>query len=82
MRRKESLYLKDPNLGKKFPMYGALMRILANPTALLLSGVPMLRHLNLNTIADGKYGTADLGSKAKTITNAIIDSLINAVLWP
>ncbi|RYR40619.1 hypothetical protein Ahy_A09g046370 [Arachis hypogaea] len=49
----------------------------------------MLRHLNLhdkadliqnailNTIAEGKYQTADLGGKAKTIefTNAIIDHL-------
>lgn len=49
---------------------------LANPTALLLSGVMMLRHLNLQsyadkisratlaTIADGKYITGDLGGKA------------------
>ncbi|RYR40621.1 hypothetical protein Ahy_A09g046371 isoform C [Arachis hypogaea] len=49
----------------------------------------MLRHLNLhdkadliqnailNTIAEGKYQTADLGGKAKTteFTNAIIDHL-------
>ncbi|XP_057733743.1 isocitrate dehydrogenase [NAD] catalytic subunit 5, mitochondrial-like [Arachis stenosperma] len=62
---------------------------LANPTALLLSGVSMLRHLNLhdkadqiqnailNTIAEGKYQTADLGGKAKTteFTNTIIDHL-------
>ncbi|CAD5330680.1 unnamed protein product [Arabidopsis thaliana] len=46
---------------------------LANPTALLLSGVMMLRHLKfneqaeqihsaiINTIAEGKYRTADLG---------------------
>ncbi|XP_020967863.1 isocitrate dehydrogenase [NAD] catalytic subunit 5, mitochondrial-like isoform X1 [Arachis ipaensis] len=46
---------------------------LANPTALLLSCVSILRHLNLhdkadqiqnailNTIAEGKYRTADLG---------------------
>lgn len=61
----------------------------ANPTALLLSGVMMLRHLNLNehadriqsavlgTIAEGKYLTGDLGGKAKTseFTKAIIDSM-------
>ncbi|RYR40637.1 hypothetical protein Ahy_A09g046386 isoform B [Arachis hypogaea] len=58
----------------------------ANPTTLLLSGVSILRHLNLHdkpdqiqnaildTIAEGKYRTADLGGKAKTteFTNAII----------
>ncbi|RYQ87514.1 hypothetical protein HN51_053621 [Arachis hypogaea] len=62
---------------------------LANPTALLLSCVSILRHLNLhdkadqiqnailNTIAEGKYRTADLGGKARTteFTNAIIDHL-------
>uniref|UniRef100_A0A0D3AHL0 cytokinin riboside 5'-monophosphate phosphoribohydrolase n=1 Tax=Brassica oleracea var. oleracea TaxID=109376 RepID=A0A0D3AHL0_BRAOL len=49
---------------------------LANPTALLLSGVMMLRHLKLNeqaeqihsaiinTIAEGKYRTADLGDSS------------------
>ncbi|RYR40630.1 hypothetical protein Ahy_A09g046379 isoform A [Arachis hypogaea] len=61
----------------------------ANPTALLLSGVSILCHLNLHdkvdqiqnaildTIAEGKYRTADLGGKAKTteFTNAIIDHL-------
>jgi len=48
----------------------------ANPTALLLSGVMMLRHMNLNsyadiiadatfkTIAEGKYITGDLGGTA------------------
>ncbi|KAJ1409983.1 Isopropylmalate dehydrogenase-like domain [Sesbania bispinosa] len=62
---------------------------LANPTALLLSAVTMLRHLDLhdkagqiqnailNTIAEGKYRTADLGGTSKTteFTNAIIDHL-------
>jgi isocitrate dehydrogenase (NAD+) len=62
---------------------------LANPTALLLSSVSMLRHLDLhdkadriqnailNTIAEGKYRTADLGGTSKTteFTKAIIDHL-------
>nr|GME17634.1 3-isopropylmalate dehydrogenase, chloroplastic-like [Ipomoea batatas] len=62
---------------------------MANPTALLLSGVAMLRHLELNdkadriqdailtTIADGKYRTADLGGHSSTtdFTNAICDRL-------
>ncbi|XP_068634672.1 isocitrate dehydrogenase [NAD] catalytic subunit 5, mitochondrial-like [Aristolochia californica] len=62
---------------------------LANPTALLLSGVEMLRHLNLNdkaewihkailkTIAEGKYRTGDLGGTASTtdFTKAICDNL-------
>lgn len=65
------------------------MQNLANPTALLLSSVTMLRHLNLHdkaeriqdavlkTIAEGKYRTGDLGGKAKTteFTNAICDHL-------
>lgn len=50
---------------------------LANPTALLLSAVMMLRHMELNTHADkietacfdvikeGKHLTGDLGGKAK-----------------
>lgn len=50
---------------------------LANPTALLLSAVMMLRHMELNsqadiiqkacfeTIKEGKYRTGDLGGKAK-----------------
>lgn len=50
---------------------------LANPTALLLSAVMMLRHMNLTeqadrieaacfgTIREGKYLTGDLGGKAK-----------------
>nr|XP_025621509.1 isocitrate dehydrogenase [NAD] catalytic subunit 5, mitochondrial [Arachis hypogaea] len=54
---------------------------LANPTGLLLSGVSMLRHLNLHdkadqiqnvilsTIAEGKYRTADLGGKAKKLSS-------------
>lgn len=62
---------------------------LANPTALLLSSVTMLRHLEfndkadqiqnaiLNTIAEGKYRTADLGGNSSTtdFTKAIIDHL-------
>lgn len=65
------------------------MQNLANPTALLLSSVTMLRHLNLNdkaeqiqnailkTIAEGKCRTADLGGCSKTteFTKAIIDHL-------
>jgi len=61
----------------------------ANPTALLLSSVMMLRHMNLTshadriqkavlgTIADGKVRTGDLGGKASTIefTKAICDRL-------
>lgn len=50
---------------------------LANPTALLLSAVMMLRHMELNThaaiiqkacfdtIKEGQYRTGDLGGKAK-----------------
>ncbi|KAG6890567.1 NAD-dependent isocitrate dehydrogenase [Termitomyces sp. T32_za158] len=62
---------------------------LANPTALLLSSLMMLRHMNLyehaakiekaalNTIAEGKTITGDLGGKASTVefTNAIISKL-------
>jgi isocitrate dehydrogenase (NAD+) len=62
---------------------------LANPTALLLSSVTMLRHLEfhdkatqiqdaiLNTIAEGKYRTADLGGSSSTtdFTKAICDHL-------
>ncbi|KAG5553661.1 hypothetical protein RHGRI_011529 [Rhododendron griersonianum] len=62
---------------------------LANPTALMLSAVTMLRHLELhdkadqiqnailNTIAEGKYRTADLGGSSSTtdFTKAIIDHL-------
>jgi isocitrate dehydrogenase (NAD+) len=62
---------------------------LANPTALCLSGVMMLRHLGMNdkadmiqsavlkTIADGKYRTRDLGGSATTTqyTDAIIGNM-------
>eukprot|EP00887_Chlorella_sp_A99_P003517 scaffold7.g3517.t1 len=62
---------------------------LANPTALLLSGVMMLRHLRLTehadriekatlaTIAEGKYLTRDLGGRAgcSDFTKAIIGHL-------
>ncbi|XP_059646977.1 isocitrate dehydrogenase [NAD] catalytic subunit 5, mitochondrial-like [Cornus florida] len=62
---------------------------LANPTALLLSAVAMLRHLGLhekadqihdaiiNTIAEGKYRTRDLGGTSSTteFTRAVCDNL-------
>lgn len=62
---------------------------MANPTALLLSGVSMLRHLELhdkadriqdailNTIEEGKYRTADLGGNSTTsdFTKAICHHL-------
>lgn len=62
---------------------------LANPTALLLSSCMMLRHLGhldyaeriqaavLNTIAEGKYRTGDLGGSSTTsdFTKAIIGKL-------
>ncbi|KAF5020153.1 hypothetical protein F66182_7823 [Fusarium sp. NRRL 66182] len=62
---------------------------LANPTALLLSSIMMLRHMGLNehaariesaifdTLAEGKALTGDLGGKAKTneYANAIISRL-------
>ncbi|KAJ7276458.1 hypothetical protein B0H12DRAFT_1085526 [Mycena haematopus] len=62
---------------------------LANPTALLLSSLMMLRHMNLfdyaekiekaalTTIAEGKFITGDLGGKASTTeyTNAIVAKL-------
>ncbi|KAG5672625.1 hypothetical protein PVAND_002740 [Polypedilum vanderplanki] len=62
---------------------------LANPTALLLSAVMMLRHMEMNdkadkiqkacfeTIKEGKYLTGDLGGKAKCseFTNAICEKL-------
>ncbi|RZC78844.1 hypothetical protein C5167_003045 [Papaver somniferum] len=62
---------------------------MANPTALLLSAVMMLKHLKLTdkadmihaaiikTIADGKYRTADLGGSSSTtdFTKAICGNL-------
>ena len=65
------------------------MQDLANPTALLLSGCMMLRHLGmsdkadliqsavLETIAEGTYRTRDLGGKASCsdFTKAVIDRL-------
>ncbi|CAF2140876.1 unnamed protein product [Brassica rapa] len=68
---------------------GGVIWNLANPTALLLSGVMMLRHLKLNkqaeqihsaiinTIAEGKYRTADLGGTSTTteFTKAICNHL-------
>lgn len=61
----------------------------ANPTAILLSSVMMLQHLNmtepaekihksiLKTIADGKYRTFDLGGSTTCTdyTKAVIDNL-------
>jgi isocitrate dehydrogenase (NAD+) len=61
----------------------------ANPTALLLSSIMMLRHMSLNdyadriekaifdTLGEGKNITGDLGGKASTsqYTNAIISRL-------
>ncbi|KAI8388864.1 isocitrate dehydrogenase, NAD-dependent [Radiomyces spectabilis] len=61
----------------------------ANPTALLLSGIMMLRHMRLNeqaqnieqavfkTIAEGEALTADLGGKSTNTeyTNAVIKNL-------
>ncbi|XP_063715404.1 probable isocitrate dehydrogenase [NAD] subunit alpha, mitochondrial [Symsagittifera roscoffensis] len=61
----------------------------ANPTALLLSGIMMLRHLQMHdlaqkieqaifkTITEGKYLTGDLGGKSSCsdYTNAICDNL-------
>ncbi|KIJ70511.1 hypothetical protein HYDPIDRAFT_122422 [Hydnomerulius pinastri MD-312] len=68
---------------------GMTRKGLANPTALLLSSLMMLRHMNLNehaakiekatldTIAEGKTITGDLGGKASTkeYTAAIINKL-------
>jgi len=62
---------------------------LANPTALLLSSLMMLRHMKLNdhadrieraaltTISEGKTITGDLGGKASTreYTHAIMQKL-------
>ncbi|KAJ3212843.1 NAD-dependent isocitrate dehydrogenase [Dinochytrium kinnereticum] len=62
---------------------------LANPTALLLSAVMMLRHMKLEkhaeriqasvlkTIADGEFRTGDLGGRASNteFTNAVISNL-------
>ena len=62
---------------------------LANPTALLLSSIMMLRHMGLtdyaaniekaafDTLAEGKFLTGDLGGKAKTAeyAGAIIEKL-------
>ncbi|KAK5998308.1 Isocitric dehydrogenase [Cladobotryum mycophilum] len=64
-------------------------KALANPTALLLSSIMMLRHMSLNdhanriekaifdTLAEGKSLTGDLGGKAKTheYASAIIEKL-------
>jgi isocitrate dehydrogenase (NAD+) len=61
----------------------------ANPTALLLSGVMMLKHMGLDayadrihasvlkTIGEGKFRTGDLGGKSTTTdyTKALIGNL-------
>ncbi|KAF3635965.1 hypothetical protein FXO37_25698 [Capsicum annuum] len=71
------------------PYYKALPSIinLANPTALLLSSVSMLHHLELHdkadsiqdsilrTIAEGKYRTGDLGGTASTTEFTIANHL-------
>ncbi len=65
---------------------------IANPTAILMSGIMMLRHLNedaaadrvekamLDVFADGKFLTRDLGGTAKTneFARAIVDKLTAA----
>jgi isocitrate dehydrogenase (NAD+) len=62
---------------------------LANPTSMILSGVMMLRHLDLEheanlisnavlkVIADGKWKTTDMGGSLSTtaFTQAIVDNL-------
>lgn len=72
-----------------FSLLCAPFQNMANPTALLLSSVMMLRHLDLHdkadriqnailtTIAEGKYRTGDLGGSSSTteFTNAICDHL-------
>ncbi|WZZ62740.1 hypothetical protein YC2023_062847 [Brassica napus] len=96
----EAVHGSAPDIaGKVSPLTSIILRCyhhskflienLANPTALLLSGVMMLRHLKLNkqaeqihsaiinTIAEGKYRTADLGGTSTTteFTKAICDHL-------
>lgn len=62
---------------------------IANPTAILMSGIMMLRHLGerdaaqrvedamMQVFAEGEFRTKDLGGTAKTaeFANAIIDKL-------
>ena len=64
---------------------------IANPTAILMSGIMMLRHLGerdaaqrvedamMQVFIDGEFRTKDLGGTAKTaeFANAIIDKLKN-----
>ncbi|KAI3612206.1 isocitrate nad-dependent [Moniliophthora roreri] len=81
------------NIGRDASIFEAVHgKGLANPTALLLSSMMMLRHMNLNTyadkiekaalstIAEGKTITGDLGGKATTkeYTSAIMEKIIKA----
>ncbi|CAN4105477.1 unnamed protein product [Withania somnifera] len=98
MQKTDGLFLKCcREVAEKYPeikyeevvIDNCCMMNLANPTALLLSSVSMLRHLELHdkadciqnailkTIAEGKYRTGDLGGTASTteFTNAICDHL-------
>lgn len=85
------------NIGRECSVYEAVHgtapdiagKGLANPTALLLSGVMMLEHMNFmeeasriknsvkKVIGEGKYVTGDLGgnSNTKEYEKAIIDNL-------
>ncbi|KAJ8481757.1 hypothetical protein ONZ51_g5772 [Trametes cubensis] len=87
----EAVHGSAPDIaGKSSPFIAG--KGLANPTALLLSSIMMLRHMNLNeyatkienaalsTIAEGKTITGDLGGKASTkeYTAAIIEKLRRA----
>ena len=79
-----------PNLLPPFDEFHLFLhQNLANPTALLLSGVMMLKHLGLSsqgdqihravlkTIAEGRYLTGDLGGSSGTtdFTKAVIGNL-------
>lgn len=75
--------------GARHPFATAVGRNIANPTAILLSAVDMLRHLNVNSHADqiekavksviekGQVKTQDLGGYATTsdFIHAVIDKL-------
>jgi isocitrate dehydrogenase (NAD+) len=88
---------QSANIGKNAAVFEAVHgtapdiagQNIANPTALLLSSVMMLKHLNLDEMAnklqesiftvlkEGKYITCDLGGNTSTTdyTNAIISNL-------